>query len=879
MLKFTSSLRSVLRLQARFYRRRKLPIRTHIPALQQNGLLQDAGEINLKGKDPSQTETNLKNMGFEELDSSSYVEDLLLQYLKHTNTGFKQSSKNLLKLEKELRADKLGENERLQVFFDYLLKESEIEIRLLNQLGPDQLKKLKEKKSKPSELSIETEELEHAVFRDLFNSAEEDGENYLNHMDLVYQILTDLNERKSQGLNVLTLEQLVGAFELSKLIGIEGRRKRGIFLAGNLLYSLGTVRMDPVNESFYIDSLFNYGFYKRAFELFESNRTKVDKRWWYELGMMVSLRANYLNKFDKLFIATDLRFGQYPYVSLQVLRLAVKRKLLVGDLKSANTLTDRFLEMVSVYGCRRFDEVHNDSDRKMITFATEEQADDFLNDLRPPSDYDFITLIDYHLFRKNIQTAMKLVAKYLETEGTTDKNYRFLIVKLKFNLLQNFEHLRLSLKPHLDPQSVQQKLDALQKSFEEVRKKHHLDITFTQELLFKSVASLASYPELTKVMEDFVTKSAAADEDLSPSKKFHGLLKILLATGKEKKAFFLLSKMEEAFVKARDSPELVDSQFYAEVQPHHYAVFIEYFTLSRDRLPKSIHRILEERVDALIERMENYGVPYNSVLLTKLLIFYRNFDNFNKCFEVINQIMKEKLIKESVSSTGGTRFYNRRDVTRPLYLEMWRVYGNYYKVFHKELERVDKKSNYLGWKKQVSKIINKTAVHPEFSTRTLFSAMIHLDNILPDIKMYYMILTTIMRSRDWASVPGVLCTMTELHGIALEIEFITYVTKGLEKELLVVINRKLQANGKTVEESNRQAVEKVKELKLRGLFLVPRFDQHYDVNTLISQVLMLQRFKNPEDLQFNDIHEAMKELKVEKDNLLDLISHVNNENF
>ncbi|GAV49393.1 hypothetical protein ZYGR_0P00360 [Zygosaccharomyces rouxii] len=877
MFRFTSTLRNVVRIQARFYRRRRLPTGTHIPALQQNGLLRDAGEISLKAKDSHETEENLKKMGFEEWNSNKYMEELILQYLKHANSGVRQSAKNLSNLSKELKTDTLGPNERLQILFDYLLKECEIEIKMLNQLGPDQLKKSKEVKDKPSDLPIETpEQLEDAVFSDLFDSAE-NSQNYLNHTDLVYQILTDLNDRKSQGLSVLTLEQLVQVFELAKLIGIEGRRKRGIFLAGNLLYSLGTVRMDPVNESFYIDSLVNYGFYKRAFELFESNRVKVDERWWYELGMMVALRANYLNKFDKLFIATDLRFGMYPYISTQVLRLAVRRKLLIGDIKSANRLTDRFLEMVSVYGCKRFDEAPGNDGKQMINFTTEDQADEFLNEMTPPSDYDFITLIEYHLFRKNIHTAMKLVAKYLETDGITDENYRFLIVQLKFNLLQSFEQLRNSLGPHLNPTTVQEKLDELQKSFDEVRKEHDIDISFSQELLFNNVASLASFPELTKVMEDFVRKRATADEDLSPSKKFHALLKILLATGKEKEAFFLLSKMEEALLKSRNSPELEGAQFYPEVQPHHYAVFVEYFTLSKDRFPKSMHSDLEKKVQRIVERMENHGVPYNSVLLAKLLIFYRDFNNFNKCFEIINQVMKEKLVKQLVTDSGHTRFYNRRDVTRPLYVEMWRAYGKYYKIFNKELERVEKKSNYSGWKTQVAKIIKRTRVHPEFPVRTLFTAMIQLDNVLPDTKMYYMILTTLMRSRDWAIVPGVLCTMTELHGFPLETQFIVYVTKGLEKELLVVISKKHQADGKSVEESNAQAMAKVKELKLRGLILTPRMDHQYSVDDLLPQILMLLKFKNPQDIQFNDVYGAMNELKIEKDNLSELINRVNSE--
>lgn len=876
MLRIPARVRNVARIQLRFYRRRKPLSGTHIPALQNSGLLQDAGELKLEVKDAQEIETNLKTLGFQELNSTNYIEDLLLQYLKHTNSGFKPSVKNLLNLQRSLKEGKQDEVQRLKILFDYLLKESEMEIKILNIMGPKKLKEaLISKRKGASKGEFESpEQIEDAIFSDLFHSAEQNSESYLNHVDLTYQILTDLNDRKSKGLEILSLEQLVQVFELSKLIPIEGRRKRGIFLAGNLIYSLGTVRMDPVNESFYIDSLVNYGFFKRAYELFESNRTKVNERWWYELGMMVALRANYLQKFDKLMVASDLRFADYPYVSLKVLKLAVKRKLLIKDIKSANKLTERFLEIVAEYGCKTYDQQENDN-KHTINFTSEEQADEFLNEKTAPTDYDFITLIDYHLFRKNIPMAVKLVARYLQTEGITDQNYRFLIVQLKFNLLQNFEHLKNSLGPHMNSELAQQRLDELEKSFNDVRKEHKLDGSFSQELLFDNIVSLASHPELIEMIEAFLTRKVTMDDEIQqPSKKFQGLLKVLLVTGKEEQAFFLLSKMEEALQKSKQSPELMGNQFYPEVQAHHYAVFVEYFSLLFLKVPKLVSNF-EKRITHLVGRMENLDVPYNSVFLTKLLIFYKDTNNFNKCFEIINQVMDEKFKKQMLSETDRTRLYNRRDVTRPLYMEIWRVYGKYYKIFHKELERVDKKSNYYGWKTHVERIIQRTKVHPDFPIRMVFCSMIHYDNVLPDSKMYYIILTTVMRSRDWAAIPGVLTTMTELHGFPLDDQLFRYVMRGLEKELIVVLAKKIKAQNSNMEEAKFQALERIKELKLRGLLLVPKSGTKHDVDDLISQVLLLLRVKNSADHSFSEVIEAFKDLKVEKKNFTKLVDHLN----
>lgn len=880
MLRFSAGIRNVARIQIRCYRKRRPLSSTHIPVLKQNEVLKDASELQLKANDPQEAEKRLRTLGFEELNSTNYIEDLLLQYLKHTNSGFKPSVKNLMSLQGQLKAGKLDETERLKLLFDYLLKESEMEIKMLNEIGPKKIEESQAlRQEEAGDKKLESpEELEDAIFSDLFNSTKNGSDKFLNHVDLVYQILTDLNEKKDKGRNILSLEQLVHVFELAKLIPIEGRRKRGLFLAGNLLYSLGTVRMDPVNESFYIDSLVNYGFYKKAFDVFESNRVKVNQRWWYELGMMVALRANYLQKFDKLLMASDLRFAAYPYVSLKVLRLAIKRKLLIKDFKSANKLTERFLELVSAYGCKRYDE-QEEENKHIINFTSGEQADEFLNEEAPPTDYDFITLIDYHLFKKNIPMAMKLVAKYLQTEGVTDQNYRFLIVQLKFNLLQDFELLKSSLGPHMSTESARKQLDKLEKSFNEIREEHNLDSSLSQELLFNNIASLASHPELIEIIEAFVTKKATIEEDkLPPSKKFHGLLKVLLATGKEKQAYFLLSKMEESLQKSQKEPNVIANHFYTEVQAHHYAVFVEYFALLATKFPKLVNNF-DKKIAQIIERMETFGVPYNSVLLTKLLVFYRDSDNFNKCFEIINQVMTEKFKTSMCAETDSTRLYNRRDVTRPLYLEIWRVYGKYYKIFNKELERVDKKSNYQGWKTQVDRIVQRTKTHPEFPVRTLFTTMIHHDNVLPDVRMYYIILTTIMRSRDWAAIPAVLTTMVELHGIPLEDQFVRYVMRGLEKELIVVLGKKQQALGLSMEESKSHAWERLKELKIRGIFLVPNSGQHYNVNDLIMQVLTLLRIKDPADYHFTDVSEAFKEIKIEKRDLAELINSVNSRNI
>lgn len=876
-------LRNLARSHVRFYRKRRLVGSSHIPTMRTKDLRQDHKVVNVNAHSPEDVEKNLKTMGFQELDPLDSVEDIMLKYLKHTNSGFKRSSKNLNKLQQALSGQNKDEDTRLSILFDYLLEESELEIKRLAATGLTKVSPQKTIKEEQTNPSIENEkDLENAIFTDLFNTVDEDGKCYLTNTDFVYQILTDLNNRKnSASSNILSIEQMVQAFELAKLVPIEGRRKRGIFLAGNLIYSLGTVRMDPVNESFYIESLVNYGLYRKAYKLFESNKENVNEKWWYEMGMMIVLRANYLQKFDKLLSATDLRFHQQPYVSPKVLKLAIKKKLFLRDFEAANRLTDRFVDIVNKYGCKNFDEVIDEKQR-IVTFKSELQADEFLNEIELPTDYDFITIIEYHLFRKNVTSAFKLMACYLEAPRNTKKNYQFLIVQMRLHLLKEFASLGESLKPHISPEVADQRLHDLEESFNTVVEEYHVNPSSCKELLFDSVASLVSNRVLTKTVENFVVGSTAtsreSEETVFASKKFHGLIKLLLASGRENDAFKLLSKMEEAYKNAEEAPELSGKQFYAEVNAHHYAEFIEYFTLIAMKGSKKQIKNYETSVSEILERMKILNIPYNAVFQTRLLIFYRESNNFEKSFSLINKTLEAKDTDDFLAETDRTRLYNRRDITRPLYVEIWKTYSKYYKIFSKELERAEKKSNYIGWKMNVANIIKGTNVHPQFSARTIFRNMHHLDNVLPDHRMYYIILLTFMRRRDWAAIPAILSSMAELHGLSIPDNFVNYLMKGLEREFIIVQSKNQEAIGLDSEDARMKAKKSMQQLKKAGCFLKPQAGKPETADKLIEQVLMLLKFKSSGDYDFSDVKNAMREMESGKVNLQELIENVHSKN-
>lgn len=859
-------MRILVRSHIRFYRKRRLPVGGHIPSMRVPGDLPSKNEkmFNLNSKSPEEFEKNLKAIGFEEIETKESNQDLLLSYLKYANAGFKKSTKNLRKLQKQLNGQQLNDDSKLKLFFDYLVEESELEIRRLETMSKNDLETkyrtfdYKEAINKP----IESEEqLEEKIMAGMFKSPGDSEGTYLTNTDFIYHILTDLNNRNDP--KFLSIEQLVEAFELAKLVPIEGRRKRGIFLAGNLIYKLGNVRMDPVNESFYIDSLVNYGSYKKAFNLFESNREKVDHRWWYEMGMMIALRANYLRKFDKLLSLADDKFNSFPYVSPKVLKVAIKKKLFLRDFDSANKLTERFLNIINRMGCKKQNETMKET-QKMITFQSSGKAEEFLNEMEIPTDYDFINVIEYHLFRKNFDTAFRLMARYLETPGMDEQNHKFLIIRMKLNLLKNCDDLKRSLEPHFASGNPEKLLAALETSFNQVVKELNLASANSEGFLFDDVNSLVSSTALRNIIEDFVTKDTAdinknVNKDLL-SKRLHCLLKVLLASGKEAEALKVLSKMEETHSQSGDLREIVENSIFSESNAHHYAQFVEYYTILTMKSLRKKRYQYTVKVSDILKRMDRLKVSPNAVLFTRLLVFYRETNNFDRCFELINNVLKVKQLKDSVPDANRTNIYGRRDITRPLYIEIWKVYSKYYKIFTKELGRVEKKSNYVAWKMNTSNIIQQTNIHPEFSIRSIFFNMIQTDNILPDARLYYIILLAFMRRRDWSAIPSILTSMSKVHDLEISESLVKYFMKGLEREFILLDGKRREEQGLKPEEAKLKSRESLLGFKKLGQIVTPEPKQPETARKLLEQMQFLFQSTDANAYSTAEVNAAKKDM-------------------
>ncbi|SCU99961.1 LAMI_0G01970g1_1 [Lachancea mirantina] len=750
----------------------------------------DGKEINIKAESQEKVLRDLKKLGFQTINIKDSAENAFLDYLEESKSPFKKSAKNLNKLKSELNNSDENAKDRIAAVFDFLLKEMEGEVRRFSSMTPEQVERISFKTSGRDGIDSEND-LEKALTSDIM-AAYTSQEKYslLTYTENVFRILADLNSRNAAATDVVSIEQLVQVFELSKLLPISDYRLRGIFLSGHLLYSLKTLRMDPVNESFYIDALVYYGIYKEALSLFQTNCPRVHQRWWFEMGMMVHLRANHLQQFDRLFELTERQFGS-DYISPKVLRLGIRRKLYVRDYSGAEKLTQLFIKIVRLCGITNEDQDAMQASRSR-DFENEEDANAFLNEKNPPSFNDFIAIIQYHLHRKRIDSGLKLLAQLIEMPGFQNEAQVSLVMKLKLFLLRDFEIFKQEIKPHMSKSDCDVHLAKLKEHFDAlVNDKNAAAVKNNfNHLLFDSVVSLSSNPTLVNTVEEFITRtwfSPLTEPD--KSKKLRGILDVLLRQGKEEKALKILEHMEQATSRSNGS----SSQ---QANAHHYAVFFNYYAdLTKDRKGKALEELFG-KVKSLLDRMHAFDIFYNAVFLTSLLRFYRTVYDFNNCSAIVNPLIDSKLAKFELPHVdkGLKSFFERRNINLALYKEIWRCLHAYHIVFGDRFGIEGNSSNAAGWRYRINDIRNATQVHPSFTVRFLFKCMVEEDNILPDMGFYHLIIKTIIASRDWAFLPAILKYMSQVHGVSSNAKLMRYIDLGLKREYIALERDRLEQN-------------------------------------------------------------------------------------
>ena len=861
-------------------------------------------EVLLGGKDRHEVAAGLQKLGFEEVGGTNETanapgDSLFLNYLRHCSTGFKSSKRNLSALQRAFKEADPALDKR-PILFTYFLHEAELEVRRLHNYSPSEINEMIAAKSEELlESAMGSEDaLEQYVLSDW--SATDPGSNYMIHTDALLTVLHSLTldpsfKPSEEG---VSMDSLVEAFEFAKSIPSPDKRHRGLMTAGRLIYSSGKVRMDPVNESFYINALLAFGNHREAYSLFKSRKDKFPEKWWYTLGLNITLASNNLRGFKRLLQETDDLFPEtLPYLDIKVLRFAIKKFLKVDNVAMTTLLTNRFLEIVRLQGLSSEDEK---KDAKFEMFQDDNEANSYLNRVEAPTQHDFTAIINYFVHKKNMPMVKELFKTYVALPNV-NKDYNDFILRTNLNLLDDFASFKRMLdKGSGASSSSRENVEILEAEFQKIVASYDTSDTVVRSLLFKNINDLISHRSLSHAMATILNKSVAAETEEteetdsqgdmpSPSTKseqYRTLLDTLLTTHKDDEALQTLDKLERNFVSHED-------ETLPQVNAHHYAVFIEnyYKRINYARNRKSL--TYDKYVEDILKRMNALSVPYNAVFISRLLKYYRSRNNLNNCFKIVGSLFdpgagsaNPHSQDDSILPDTKANMFSRRELNSLLYSEIWRVYYDYYSNKQRPHYSVTGSNRKVMWRSYFAKVNESIDSIPDFDLIWLFKNMDINDNVLPSLKMYKIIVGTFMKSNNWNALPAVLTIMSDVHGIPVDATFAAYILLGLKREFIInEAQRCLIKNPQCSIIDARCHAQTVYSQRVKDkvffnpypLINPPKTEPapEVTVETVLTEILILLKYQNPYDVNFTSVIEAFGALGQSPENMAEIISHVN----
>lgn len=706
-------------------------------------------------------------------------DDLLVNYLKFANSKVNNSKLSEKYLNIVInRLQKLPQDDyitRLSYIIDYLIHQCQLELTSQNQ---NHQVNSKSKSDLP---------LDEQILYDLFDSVVDDSKNINSslHWNLLFNILILLKNEitninilsKSDKLIGINIDQLVQIFELSKLQADNQNKYLGILLSGKLLYLNKKIRMDKINESFFIQSLISYNYVDEALNLFESDKS-YDQRWWMELGLMITLRSNNLKKFNTLFNQYDIKYKTaYPYLSPRILKLAIDKFLKVNDNSSVELFVNRFILMFEKNNNIIVDEkVASKHDQTMINFESESDANNYLNEYESISYDDLFSIMNSLFMKKKISTVSKLIEKFrlLSIPNISD-DLKLLI--FRFNLLEDFKKLDSLMKGNPTTNIIKEKIDYILKKCKD-------NITLKQMYLLKSILKIIDSSTSSSnflLFQEYITSGMltnTSDNIELESKKITFLIKILLGYDKEEQALNLLSKLEK------------DKSL---ISIYHFTKLVEYY-YSKIRGTTSTYKknVYLSKVNKIKENVSNLNIPFNSNFLNKTLGFYRKIHSFDPYFSTVNSIVRNK-----------PGYDISIDNNYELFWEIWTGYFIFSKTLHSPTNKLRMPtSNSTSWhfySKQIHKNVEDNA-NQIIPIRDLFQFICEINSpnnnnkFIPDSKLYSLITKTFVKHRDWNGLIAVLLKQSMVHDQTMNKNIVDYILIGLEKEYILLELDALEAD-------------------------------------------------------------------------------------
>lgn len=798
------------------------------------------GDINRKTDEVVEHDfTELKKHGFSEVNVDAGLDEWFMHYLSMTNPGFQKSKKNLTKLQQQERPD-------MTVIVEYLLRESENELRRLQSMSPEAVEE-SFTRHKDKELVVETKNdnnLETKVFKEIINEGAKKHFRPLANTENLFQLLEKISAYKDiDKESIISLEQMVHVFELAKLIPDKESRLKGQYLAGQLIYSLKRVRLDPGNESFYIDSLLFYGKYKTAISLFESYKDRVRERWWYEVGMMTYLRSNKTLKFSYLYEKTKEIFSD-GYIRPKVVKVGIQVLLRNRDVSMANSLVKDFISTQKKLGwANEITKEHT----KTLNFESSEDANEFLNEFQSPSKKDFISIISYYFLHGCNNEAWKLLAYFHSKTGLDRETFHFLCQRLRLQWLKSFELFGDEFKPHF-PANTKADMQQLENWFKELLKDPYYFRVQTDfpYLLFDDLYQLLQSRRLNSVLDNFTAEFWSVNMNetdiVTKSKKYQGLLKILLYGEREKAALELLTKLENEREEFLDKGR--SSSVFSPVNAYHYATFISYYAINGSKSSK-------KKIEAILSRAKQNNVPFNSALIDVSLKYLMKTKKYSDCSLLLGTILDQDGSKINVSNDFSEEIL----LSPALYKTIWTFYGDYYRLSNRYTDPCSKLYE-SGAQSPLDVFLKQQVRAPvTHSMIDIFKRMVQVDKIPIDESIQRPLVRAFVANGEWCNLLAVLAYMSR-EKVEISCAAHSYIMKGLN--MIFPRGKGKQAHSTEVEdtsdsgessriekepvnvnESSKYTQKKSKEDELMALILDYLLMKHYSLTVIEEHLKIL----------------------------------------
>lgn len=483
--------------------------------------------------------------------------------------------------------------------------------------------------------------------------------NLWKNVDLFSKMKADIEDPQD------LLELLVALFQLAKNQPTKKEKTQAIRLVGDILYGLKMVRLDPYNESDYLDALAKHGETRKAIKIWESRLKKPDVKdsiWWQEVGMCLYQEINNLSHAEKL---AQALLEKENYVPPKVVFRFMKKYIKIGRIDEAWRWCQFMMDQAKAHGGPALSD-----DFVMMTGNLEPQeAKQFFEQKTfPPTTY--------------ILGAVQLFSATLETEKTLKiiQEAQALGIQVPSNmiliLLKSIARNVIVLEDKLA--SLVQPLYALPDSSTQSKTTSATATTTTEdkhpfEVLMESVS--VRHPDLRKQKEFYQSwisgllnlnkpdKVSSVIEQMSAEHVgttpliMYSLLKVLLSSSKSPhNAFAMLEAMKSGSSSSSTSSNGSNIQKYPKPQAMHYSLFIKHAAARNNHT--MIKRVLHD--------METDGMKMDESCVVALFYYYYRTKKFDDFFETFSQATTKHGI--TFSSEG--------------YRVIWTVIRDYYRTFN-----------------------------------------------------------------------------------------------------------------------------------------------------------------------------------------------------